>query len=95
VARCPRPHLHTADPSARVFHGHLSLYPSHDLDQDIPASPNADQFGMAPHQAIVEFQGRWCLFYHDSKRSGATHRRDMKVPGLTHRPDGTIETRDP
>jgi len=51
--------------------------------------------GWTSHHSIVEFQGRWYLFHHDSKLSGGkTHLRSIKVVELTYRPDGTIETLD-
>lgn len=51
--------------------------------------------GWTTHHSIVEFQGQWYLFHHDSKLSGGkTHLRSIKVVELTHRPDGTIETLD-
>ncbi|WP_224999918.1 glycoside hydrolase family 43 protein [Cesiribacter sp. SM1] len=52
--------------------------------------------GWTNHHSIVEFEGKWYLFYHDSSLSGGkTHLRSIKVTELTHRPDGTIETIDP
>lgn len=52
--------------------------------------------GWTNHHSIVEFDGRWWLFYHDSQLSGGrTHLRNIKVTELVHRPDGTIETIDP
>jgi len=52
--------------------------------------------GWTNHQSIVEFKGKWYLFYHDSKLSGGqTHLRSVKVTELSYRPDGTIETIDP
>jgi hypothetical protein len=52
--------------------------------------------GWTNHHSIVEFQGQWYLFYHDSQLSGGqTHLRNIKVTELTHRPDGSIETIDP
>jgi hypothetical protein len=49
--------------------------------------------GWTNHHSIVEFKGKWYLFYHDSTLSGGkTHLRSVKVTELTHRPDGTIET---
>ena len=51
--------------------------------------------GWTNHHSIVEFRGRWYLFYHDAQLSGGqTHLRNIKVTTLTHRPDGTIETID-
>ncbi len=51
--------------------------------------------GWTNHHSIVEFEGKWYLFYHDSSISGKTHLRSIKMTELTHRPDGTIETIDP
>jgi hypothetical protein len=52
--------------------------------------------GWTNHHSIVEFQGKWYLFYHDSQLSGGqTHLRNIKVVELKHRADGTIETIDP
>jgi beta-xylosidase len=52
--------------------------------------------GWTNHHSIVEFKGKWYLFYHDSQLSGGqTHLRNVKVTELRHRPDGTIETIDP
>ena len=48
--------------------------------------------GWTTHHSIVEFKGKWYLFYHDAKPSGGTdHLRSMKVTELTHLPDGSIE----
>jgi beta-xylosidase len=52
--------------------------------------------GWTNHHSIVEFQGKWYLFYHDSQlSSGQTHLRNIKMTELKHREDGTIETIDP
>ncbi len=52
--------------------------------------------GWTNHHSIVEFQGKWYLFYHDSQlSSGQTHLRNIKMTELKHRDDGTIETIDP
>jgi len=52
--------------------------------------------GWTNHHSIVEFKGKWYLFYHDSVLSGGqTHLRNVRVTELRHRPDGTIETIDP
>jgi beta-xylosidase len=49
--------------------------------------------GWTTHHSIVEFEGKWYLFYHDAQLSkGQTHLRNIKVTPLVHRPDGTIET---
>jgi hypothetical protein len=51
--------------------------------------------GWTNHHSIVEFQGKWYLFYHDSQASGGqTHLRNIKMTELKYRPDGTIETVD-
>ncbi|MGZ3847165.1 MAG: glycoside hydrolase family 43 protein [Flavisolibacter sp.] len=52
--------------------------------------------GWTNHHSIVEFEGKWYLFYHDSSLSkGVTHLRCVKVTELKHHPDGTIETISP
>jgi beta-xylosidase len=49
--------------------------------------------GWTNHHSIVEFKGKWYLFYHDAQLSnGQTHLRNIKVTELKHRPDGSIET---
>lgn len=48
--------------------------------------------GWTSHHSIVEANGKWWLFYHDTQLSGDTRLRNVKVTELTHRPDGTIET---
>lgn len=51
--------------------------------------------GWTNHHSIVEFQGKWYLFYHDAQLSGGqTHLRNIKVTELTHRADGSIQTID-
>jgi len=51
--------------------------------------------GWTNHHSIIEFNGKWYLFYHDSTLSGGkTHLRSVKVTELKYRPDGTIETID-
>ena len=52
--------------------------------------------GWTNHHSIVEFQGKWYLFYHDAQVSGGqTHLRNIKMVELVHRPDGSIATIDP
>ena len=52
--------------------------------------------GWTTHHSIVEFQGKWYLFYHDSTLSGGvTHKRNIKVAELTFDEDGRIQTIDP
>jgi beta-xylosidase len=51
--------------------------------------------GWTSHHSIVEFKGKWYLFYHDAQRSGGqTHLRNIKVTELKYRTDGSIETID-
>jgi len=51
--------------------------------------------GWTTHHSIVEFKGKWWLFYHDSSLSGGkTHLRSVKVVPLEYRPDGSIVTID-
>ncbi len=39
-------HCYTADPSAHVFDGRLYLYPSHDIESDIPEDDLGSHFAM-------------------------------------------------
>jgi hypothetical protein len=49
--------------------------------------------GWTNHHSVVEFRGKWYLFYHDSTLSGGkTHLRCVKVTELKHKPNGSIET---
>ena len=47
--------------------------------------------GWTTHHSIVEFNGRWYIFYHDVELSGKTHLRNVKVRELLRKPDGSIE----
>lgn len=52
--------------------------------------------GWTSHHSIVEFEGKWYLFYHDSSLSkGVTHLRSVKVTELKYNEDGTIQTITP
>lgn len=52
--------------------------------------------GWTTHHSIVEFKGKWYLFYHDSSLSkGLNHQRSVKFTELTYNEDGTIQTIDP
>lgn len=52
--------------------------------------------GWTTHHSIVEFKGKWYLFYHDSSLSGgADNKRSVKFTELTYNEDGTIRTIDP
>ena len=51
--------------------------------------------GWTTHHSMVEHEGKWWLFYHDSSLSGGqTHLRSVKVAELRYRPDGSIVTMD-
>lgn len=51
--------------------------------------------GWTTHHSIVEFEGKWYLFYHDSKLSGGkTWLRNVKVVELEYNADGSIKTLD-
>ncbi len=51
--------------------------------------------GWTSHHSIVEKDGKWWLFFHDTQLSGKNHLRNVKVTELTFNPDGTIPTIDP
>lgn len=49
--------------------------------------------GWTTHHSIVEYEGKWYLFYHDSEFSGGiNHRRSVKYTELHYNEDGTIQT---
>ncbi len=48
--------------------------------------------GWTNHESIVEVNGKWYIFYHDTQLSGKTHLRNIKVTELHYLPDGSIET---
>lgn len=49
--------------------------------------------GWTTHHSIVEYHGKWYLFYHDCEISGGiNHRRNVKYTELRYNPDGTIQT---
>ena len=45
-------HIYTADPSAHVFDGKIYIYPSHDIDSEIPFNDNGDHFGMEDYHVL-------------------------------------------
>ncbi len=51
--------------------------------------------GWTNHESIVEINGKWYIFYHDTQLSGKTHLRNVKVTELHYTPDGGIETITP
>lgn len=49
--------------------------------------------GWTTHHSIVEFEGKWYLFYHDCEYSGGiNHRRTVKYTELHYNEDGSIQT---
>lgn len=46
--------------------------------------------GWTTHHSIVQFQGKWYFFYHDTLMSGKHHLRNVKVRELTHDANGQI-----
>ena len=51
--------------------------------------------GWTTHHSIVQHNGKWLLFYHDTQVSnGTTYLRNVKVTELTHLDDGSIQTVD-
>lgn len=52
--------------------------------------------GWTTHHSIVEYRGKWYLFYHDCELSkGINHKRCVKFCSLEYRPDGSIVTINP
>jgi hypothetical protein len=51
--------------------------------------------GWTTHHSIVEFKGKWYIFYHDTELSNKTWLRNVKVTELTRNPDGSIVTITP
>ena len=48
--------------------------------------------GWTNHHSIIEVNGKWYLFYHDTQLSGTTHLRNVKVTELKFNEDGSIQT---
>jgi hypothetical protein len=49
--------------------------------------------GWTTHHSIIEYHGKWYLFYHDCEMSGGiNHRRNVKYTELHYDQDGTIQT---
>lgn len=44
--------MYTADPSAHVFDGRLYLYPSHDIESDVPSNDQGDHFDMRDYHVF-------------------------------------------
>ena len=52
--------------------------------------------GWTTHHSIVEFGGRWWLYYHDASLSGGiTYKRSVKVQELFYETDGSIRLMEP
>lgn len=51
--------------------------------------------GWTTHHSILNFKGKFYLFYHDTQLSGKSHLRNIKVTPLTIFADGTIQTVEP
>ena len=52
--------------------------------------------GWTTHHSIVEFEGKWYLFYHDCSLSGGIdNKRSVKFSELKYNEDGTIQTIEP
>ena len=52
--------------------------------------------GWTSHHSIVEFKGKWYLFYHDCEISGGkNHLRNVKFTEITYNEDGSIQTIEP
>lgn len=51
--------------------------------------------GWTTHHSVVEFHGKWWLFYHDVQLSDKNHLRCVKVTELFFNADGTIKMIDP
>lgn len=45
-------HIYTADPSAHVFNGKIYIYPSHDIDTDIPFDDLGSHFAMVDYHIL-------------------------------------------
>ena len=51
--------------------------------------------GWTTHHSIIEFKGKWYLFYHDTQLSNKNHLRNVKMTELRHNADGSIKLVDP
>ncbi len=51
--------------------------------------------GWTSHHSIIEWDGRWWLFYADTQMSNRNHLRNVKVTELRFGTDGSIPTIDP
>ncbi|MBW3127474.1 glycoside hydrolase family 43 protein [Hymenobacter profundi] len=51
--------------------------------------------GWTTHHSIIEKDGKWYIFYHDTQLSDKTWLRNVKVTELQRNPDGSIQTIKP
>jgi len=51
--------------------------------------------GWTTHHSIIEKDGKWYIFYHDTQLSDKTWLRNVKVTELKRNPDGSIRTIQP
>lgn len=51
--------------------------------------------GWTNHHSIIELDGQWFIFYHDTEISGKTHLRNVKVTSLEYDQEGNIKTINP
>ncbi|UCS93332.1 glycoside hydrolase family 43 protein [Echinicola marina] len=51
--------------------------------------------GWTNHHSIVEFDGQWYIFYHDTELSNKNYLRNVKMSPLRHLEDGSIELIEP
>ncbi|EMC93669.1 glycoside hydrolase family 43 protein [Baudoinia panamericana UAMH 10762] len=51
--------------------------------------------GWTTHHSIVEFKGKWYLFYHDTSLSGKNHLRSVKMRELVYDNEGHIKLAEP
>lgn len=47
--------------------------------------------GWTTHHSIIELNGKWYIYYHDTQLSNKTHLRNIKVTELKHNANGSIE----
>jgi hypothetical protein len=51
--------------------------------------------GWTTHHSIMEWGGKWWLFYADTQLSNKNHLRNVKATELHFNADGSIQTVDP
>src|SRR5688572_11693239 len=45
-------HIYTADPSAHIFDGKLYIYPSHDIESNVPQDDEGGHFDMKDYHVL-------------------------------------------